>query len=127
MSITLVAGVCLVSAVVVLFIKDYRPEYAIIISAASGALVLLTLLDSLLPMINSLFQRLNAAGLASGFTVLFKVIGITYLTDFAGDLCRDFGQTSLAGKVELAGRISIVALSLPLVDTILEITEKLIG
>lgn len=127
MSIAVIAGVCLVSAIVVLFVREYRPEYAIIISAAAGALILFSLLDSLLPVVNSLFARLNSAGLSSAFSVLFKVIGICYLTDFAGDLCRDFGQTSLAGKIELAGRISIVAVSLPLVDTLLGITDKLIG
>ena len=94
--------------------------------ARIAAAVLFALLGSLLPLVESIRQRLADAGLASGFAVLFKVIGICYLTEFAADMCRDFGQSSMAGKVELAGKIAVAAAALPLVNRLFELTDKLI-
>ena len=126
MSIPIIAA-CIVSAVAVLFLKQHRPELAMLLSAAAGALVLVALVSPTLQIAVSLGERLNGAGLSEIFKVLLKVMGICYLTDFAADLCRDFGQSSLASKVELAGKISVIGLCLPLVDTLLSITDKLIG
>ena len=126
MSIPIIAA-CIVSAVAVLFLKQHRPELAMLLSAAAGALVLVALVSPTLQIAASLGERLSGAGLSEIFKVLLKVMGICYLTDFAADLCRDFGQSSLASKVELAGKISVIGLCLPLVDTLLSITDKLIG
>lgn len=126
MSIAVIA-ICVIAAAAVLFLNQHRPEFAMLLSAAAGLLVLIYLLAPTAEIIAALKMRLDAVGLSSVFAVLLKVIGICYLTDFAAELCRDFGQNSLAGKVEMVGKIAIVALCLPLVDSLLEITEQLIG
>ncbi|MEE1277947.1 MAG: SpoIIIAC/SpoIIIAD family protein, partial [Acutalibacteraceae bacterium] len=56
-----------------------------------------------------------------------KALGICYITQFAADVCRDFGQTALASKAELAGKCAIFLLSLPLVTSIVEIAVNMIG
>ena len=126
MSTLSVAALCVTAAVLILFVKQYRPEFAMLLSAAVGAAVLLVLLNNILPLVEGIRQRLSDAGLASGFAVLFKVIGICYLTEFSADMCRDFGQSSLAGKVELAGKIAVAAAALPLVNRLFDLTDKLI-
>ena len=60
------------------------------------------------------------------FGILLKTLGICYLSQFAGDLCRDAGETALAGYVELAGKITVVGLSLPLITKVVETVVKLI-
>ena len=57
---------------------------------------------------------------------MFKSLGITYLTVFAADTCRDAGQNSLAAKVELAGRMAVVAAALPLVKRVVSIVTELL-
>jgi len=124
---TPIIAACVVSAVAVLFLKEHRPELAMLLSAAAGALILASLISPTVSLAVSLGERLKEAGMSSIFGVLLKVIGICYLTDFAAELCRDFGQSSLASKVELAGKLSVIGLCLPLIDMLLGITDKLIG
>lgn len=126
MILTIVA-LCVVAAVAVLFLKQHRPEFALLLSTAAGIIALIYMLSPVFQIIESLKNQLESVGLSEVFKVILKVIGICYLTDFSADLCRDFGQSSLAGKVETAGKIAIVALCLPLVDSVLKITQRLIG
>ena len=72
-----------------------------------------------------IFQKSNLDN--SVFKAVLKALGLCYITNFASDTCRDFGQTSLASKVELAGKISIVILTLPLINSILSVALELIG
>ncbi|MCD8219931.1 MAG: stage III sporulation AC/AD family protein, partial [Ruminococcus sp.] len=56
----------------------------------------------------------------SYLAILWKALGVCYLTGIAGDLCRDCGETALAQMAELWGRLSLVLLSLPLLEALLE-------
>ena len=54
------------------------------------------------------------------FSILLKITGIAYLSEFASNICKDAGETAIASKVELAGRVLIIALSIPIISTLLE-------
>ena len=96
-------------------------------AAASGA-VLIYLLSLIFPVIEEIREILAQAGVNNEhFIAVFKAVGICYIAQFAGDICRDFGQSSIAGKIDLAGKIAVVALSLPLMKEILQMTLQLIG
>jgi stage III sporulation protein AD len=58
--------------------------------------------------------------------LLIKALGIGYLCRFASDLCRDAGETALAGYVELAGKVMIVVLSFPLLEQVAQTVKRLI-
>lgn len=122
-----VAAVCIVTAVAVLFLREHRPDFALLISAAAGVLLLLYILAPSLEIVSAIGLMLEEGGLGGIFKILLKVVGICFITDFAADLCSDFGQSSLATKVETAGKISVAVICLPLVEKILEIVGKLIG
>ena len=62
----------------------------------------------------------RAGGLADGYMAqLLKVCGVSLLTDFAAQTCRDAGEAGLAVKVELGGRVALLALSLPFMEALL--------
>ena len=50
-------------------------------------------------------------------------MGITYLSEFASALCRDAGFSAVGGQVELAGKLTIMALSLPILLALVEVIE----
>ena len=54
---------------------------------------------------------------------MLRIVGITYLAEFAADLCRDAGFSAVAGQVELAGKLTIMAVSLPVIIGLLEALE----
>lgn len=111
-----------------MFIKRYVPEYAMVLSAVSSAAMLIAILaaaSGIIEELDGIFQKSNLDN--SVFKAVLKALGLCYITNFASDTCRDFGQTSLASKVELAGKISIVILTLPLINSILSVALELIG
>lgn len=126
--LTAIIGVCVLAAVATLFIKRYAPEYALLVSVVSGAAILVFLLASASGVLSDAEEIFNISDLDNSlFLLVLKALGICYLADFGADTCRDFGQTSLASKVELAGKISVVVLTLPLIKQILSAAVELIG
>ena len=127
MNIATVAAVCILFSAVILLLRQYKPEYALVVTAAASGVVLVYLLSYIFPVAEEIRTVLQNTGVNNEhFTAVFKAIGICYTAQFAGDICRDFGQTSLAGKVELAGKVAILALSLPMIREILQIALQLI-
>ena len=119
---------CVIAAALALILKQYRPEYAMIIVATASCTALLFIIMSVMPAIEEIRQMvLEAGGEALYFSVLFKSLGICYITKFASDLCRDSGQTSMASKIDFAGKAAILILSLPLIESLLDIAIELIG
>ena len=128
MSLTAVAAVCLCTAVLAVMLKQYKPEYAVLITLAAGVVTLALVLYGLSPVLDKLrgFSD-QLGGMGQAVEILVKALGICYLAQFAADACRDAGETSLAAKVELAGKIAVVVLSLPMLEQVMEIIIKLMG
>ena len=128
MNIVAIAGIAIVSAILAVMMKKYHQEYSIIISIAAGVIILFEIFSNISPAIRQINTLLSSAGLSAEYTViLFKSLGVCFLTQFAADSCRDAGESALASKVELAGKIAIVVLSLPLFEKIANTAVGLIG
>lgn len=128
MSVTAVAALCLLVSATVLFIKRYTPEHAILLSVAAGAILSAVSVASAAGMLIETKELFESAGLSPElFKTVLKALGICYITSFAADICRDFGQASLAAKAELCGKLATVALTLPLTKEILSAALELIG
>lgn len=128
MNLTAILGVCIIAAILAVILRENKFEYAIILSLVAGAVIFLSLLDG---MLNSFFEIRNIISKigidSSYFIIAFKALGICIITGFTADLCRDFGQTALAGRAELAGRCAIFLISLPLISSLLEAAYSFIG
>lgn len=117
----------LISLALILFLRSYRPEYAMLATAAAGATLLAFVIAEIYEPVLSLFKMLESYGIDSELTTyLLKSFGICYITKFAADLCTDFGQASLSGKVELVGRAALFVLSIPLIGQILQLGLSLL-
>lgn len=108
-------------------IKKYTPEISAALAVTAGAVILISLLAKVIPIIGNISSYISQAGLDSTYgTVLIKTIGICFLCQFTSDACRDAGQSSLASKVELASKISVILAALPLFENILNVSVGLI-
>lgn len=127
MDILKILGICLIVAVLCVLLRQYKPEYALLISALGGTMLLIFLVGQIVPAFSSLKTFLSRFGLeAFYFTVALKAVGIGYITQFIADTCRDAGQGAIASKAEFAGRSGIFLLSIPLLQKILELAEQLL-
>ncbi|MVB12991.1 Stage III sporulation protein AC/AD protein family protein [Caprobacter fermentans] len=128
MNIVGIAGVAVCAAVIAAMLRRYHQEYAVLLSIAAGVVILLEIFASVAPAMHQIQTLFSATGLTTDYIlILLKTLGISFLAQFAADSCRDAGENALASKMELAGKISIVILSLPLFEKIAETAVNLIG
>ena len=128
MNIVGIAGTAIIAAIIAAMLRRYNREYAVVVSIVAGAIILLQIFLNINPAIQQINGLLSASGLSAEYAaILFKSLGICFLAQFAADSCRDSGESALAAKVELAGKITIVVLALPLFEQIASTAVSLIG
>ncbi|MDI3269546.1 MAG: SpoIIIAC/SpoIIIAD family protein [Bacillota bacterium] len=111
---------------VVVIFRQMKPELAVILALAAGALLLLSLLPTLLLLLGVMRDIMARARVDFTYVALVvKVVGLAYLAQFAADVARDAGETALAGKIELGGRVAILAAALPALWALMEVLLRL--
>ena len=127
MEIVMICGIAVTATIIAVLLKKYNPEYSVVISLLAGVLTLFLILSKLSPAISEISYLLAAAGMANEYgAVLFKALGVCFLAQFAADSCRDAGESALASKVELAGKVLILLLALPLFRQVAQIATDLL-
>ena len=120
-------ALCLITAVLAVIFRQYRQEYALFLSVAAAIIILSVIFKRLMPKIEEIKLLISTAGIQNEYlTVALKALLIAYLTEFTANTCRDFGQSSLASKAELAGKVSIFIISIPLMTSVLKTALNLL-
>lgn len=126
MNIITVCAFSLVSLSVVVLVRQLRQELVPLTVTAIGVLMLGYLLMSLSPVISFISDTAKQSGLGGYFSVLVKALAIALCCQVCSEICRDCGENSLASKVELAGKIGIIILSLPILQQLLTMAKELL-
>ncbi|GGH43191.1 stage III sporulation protein AD [Paenibacillus sp. JGP012] len=126
MEIIQVVGLALIATVLILVIKEQKPMFAFLIAAAAGVVIFMLLIGKIGAVIEVLKRLAEHSGMESIYlkTVL-KIIGIAYIAEFGAQIVRDAGQESIASKIELAGKVLILVLAIPIISIIIETVMKL--
>ena len=128
MNITAIAAFAVVAAVLAVMLRQYKPENSIILSVAAGVLLLMFVVSAAAPIVDKINEIMDKSAAVSQYGgVLIKALGICLISQMACDACTDAGEVSLASKAELAGKIAMVLVALPLFDDILDVVIKLLG
>lgn len=125
--VTRIAGVGLVVAIWLVLLRGRLPEFAFLMMLGFVAVALMTVLQPLSGVVAT-FGRLNRAAGSEGayFAVVLKAVGIAYVAGFAAQLCRDAGQDAVAMTVELAGKVAILVVALPVFVALLDTLWRLL-
>lgn len=127
MEIVKIAGIGLISLIVIVVIKQYRPEFAVYVSIIAGLLIMGFVISKLSGIVEILKTLTNKASLNSSFLgILIKITGIAILTEFTTSICKDSGEGAIATKVDLGGKIIIMAMSIPIISSLLETILKIL-
>nr|WP_154983703.1 stage III sporulation protein AD [Paenibacillus xylanexedens] len=126
MEIIQVVGLALIATVLILVIKEQKPMFAFLIAAATGVVIFMLLIGKIGTVIEVMKRLAENSGMESIYlkTVL-KIIGIAYIAEFGAQIVRDAGQESIASKIELAGKVLILVLAIPIISIIIETVMKL--
>ncbi len=122
-----IIGIGLVALIIIILLKQYKPEFAIYISLLAGVLILLLVMDQLTEIILLLQSLASKASINSRFlALLLKITGIAFLAEFAVSVCKDAGEGAIASKIEIGSKIIIIAMSIPIISSLLEIILKIL-
>ena len=127
MEIIKIIGIAFLAVIIILILKQYRPEFAMYTSIIAGALILflsIGKLDGMIQLLNTIATKTQENGQFLG--ILLKITGIAFLTEFAVSICKDSGETAIANKVDLGGKIIMIAISIPIISTLLETVIKIL-
>lgn len=122
-----VVGLGLMATVLLMVVREERRDLGVILRLAVGVAILLLLVPDVARVAAALIHLSELAHIPSLYlALLLKVVGISYLTVFVAQLARDAGETSTGMRVELAGKVAILVLAIPLIASITETVLKLI-
>ena len=127
MDIIKIIGIGIVALIMIIVLKQYKPEFAVYISLIAGVLILFLVLDKLIGIVSLIEELSNKAGINHEFLgILFKITGIAFLAEFAVSLCKDLGETAIANKIDLGGKVLIIAIWIPIIPSLLENVLKIL-
>ena len=123
-----IAAVAVITAVITVYLKRYSPETAIFASIAGGLLILFIIADYLFGVIGSVQDFFYSTGIDGEIIkIVVKVIAVAYLVEFTASVVKDLGESSLADKVLLAGKIVVLVLALPIIKSLFGLIAEIVN
>ena len=127
MDVIKIIGIGLISLIIIIIVRQYKPEFTVYISLVVGALILLFIMGKIEGIINLLTSLSNKTAINNEFLeLLIKITGIAFLTEFAVSICKDTGESAIASKVDMGGKIIIVSMSIPIISSLLETVVEIL-
>ena len=109
-------------------LKSVRPEYSSYIGMATCVILFFYGVSKLSLVVDTLQYIQNYIQISDIYIkALLKIIGITYIAEFSSAICRDAGYQAVAGQIELFSKLVILAVSMPVLQALLETINGLIG
>lgn len=120
-------GIAVIGVVVVTLMKSAKPEFAVFATIATGVVMVITLLSALRDVIISFDAIVEKSGIDdSVFSLVLKIIGIGYLTEYSSSLATDAGCASIAQKLQFGGKIVIFLMSMSIVASLIDVVSQLV-
>ena len=117
----------IVAVVLVLVVKQQRSDIAILLAVSAGAGLLIFSIFKLSSVFDMLQDLVKNSGVSSQFlSIVLKVTAIAYIIEFGKNVCMDAGQSAIANKLEMAGKVIVLTLSIPLISSHMSLITQLI-
>ena len=127
MEILKIAAFAIVAVVLIVLIKQEKKEIGVIISIFAAVAISVYTILKLDDVISLIYNLIDKSGVNSKYLeIIIKVVGISYIIELAKDVCIDSGETALGTKVEMAGKIIIVSMTIPIITGVIEVINKLV-
>ena len=124
MDIWQIVGLALIVTIICVVLKQIRPEIALQLSIIAGASIFILVLGKIKVIVDLLQSLADQANISSYYLIIvLKIVGVAYLAEFGAQICRDAGESALATKIEVAAKVGVIVLSIPI---IVAITESLV-
>lgn len=128
MEVWQIVGLALIVAIIGSVLKEVkRNEIALQLTILTGTIIFVAVLDKIKIIVDLLQSLADQANISSYYLfIVLKIVGVAYLAEFAADICRDADQKALATKIELAAKVGVLVLAMPIIVAILESIKRLV-
>ncbi|NLK00443.1 MAG: stage III sporulation protein AD [Clostridia bacterium] len=127
MEILQIVGIGVIATLLLIVVKQHKPEISIQLSIAAGVVIFLLMLgriSSIIQILEELSRRAKIDNLY--LTTILKIVGISYIGEFGAQICRDAGEGAVGAKVEFAAKILVLVVALPIIAALLETIIRLL-
>lgn len=127
MEIIKIVGLAIVAVVLIVIIRQQRPELAVQLSIVVGAVIFTMMLgkiNSVISLMQELASRSNVSMLYMG--TILKIVGVAYIAEFGAQICRDAGEGAVATKIEFAAKVIVMVLAIPIIAAVFDFLLKLL-
>ncbi|AOY77063.1 stage III sporulation protein AD [Clostridium formicaceticum] len=127
MEIFQIVAIGMVAAVLSVLIKNQKPEIGIYISLATGIIIFIFIvakLQSVIEILNQLANKINIDDIY--LSTILKIVGIAYIAEFGAQVCKDAGEGVIASKIEFAGKILIMVMSVPILVSLMDLIINIV-
>jgi stage III sporulation protein AD len=122
MDIVQISVIGIIAAVLSLTLKKTSPEFALLLAVGASVLIIFSLVTPLTVVVGTLNSFSDRLSIRPEFIrIIVRVIGVAYITEFSSQLCADAGENAIAQKVELGGKIIIMAMATPVIINVVDI------
>ena len=128
MEILKIVTLALTGVILASLMKRVNKEISIYIILATVIILFVSIIDKLtyiFHFLEGIYDNVTYG--RTFFPVILKVLAVAYITDFTAQLCKDAGETTIGSKVELAGKVIIFYLAMPILTAILELIGSLLN
>lgn len=127
MDIVKVVAVGLITLVATIIVRQVKPEISILITLAGSIVVIIFVIQMLQGAFGNFMNIFNKTGVSSSlFVPVFKIVGIGYLCEFGANLCVDGGCNSIADKILFSGKIAILIIAIPIINSVIDVVLELV-
>jgi len=122
-----IVGLALIVTVISVVLKQIRPEIALQLTILASAAIFIMVMSKIKVIVDLLQNLADQANISSYYLfIVLKIVGVAYLAEFGAQICRDAGEGALASKIELAAKVAVIALAIPIIVAITESLVRLV-
>ena len=127
MEIFKIVGIGIIACIITIVVKQVKPELAVTVLVSTSILILIYIFKSFTQVFTFFDDIIVKTGIDENlFTILIKIIGVGYLVEFGASICEDTGNSSIANKVILGGKIAIFIMSIPIIKNLFNLVLELL-
>jgi stage III sporulation protein AD len=122
-----IVGLGLITTFLALVVKEQKPIFAFLLTVFVGVLIFIFLIDQIYLIVTMLQKIAVNANINMVYVqTILKIIGIAYIAEFGAQIAKDAGQGAIASKIELAGKVLILVMAIPIITAIIETVISLL-
>lgn len=127
MELLKIIGLGFAAVMASVMIKHYKPEFSVPIIVVGGCIFFAYIITAVTGIFDYVRNICDQVGIDIAYIeILFKVVGISYLCEFASAVCKDSGESAVAVKIDIAGKLLILTASLPVFTELVKVVTKIL-